>query len=575
MTRNELFSQVHATMSADRTKFDLSKRRFTTFNQGQLVPIYVNSDILPGDTFDVMTKFKIRSRTPLSPVLDNAKVDTYWFFCPYTQLWDHAKEFYGDSKPSAYYAPVKYNIPALGVSTIMTNLTTKAAAASLDRTLLHTLWDHFGLPLNDATSGTNGANDSIPISVLPFRMYKQIWNEWFRDESTQDPQFVNTGDTPSYTEYYCTDSNGDMVPLLRASKIHDFYTSCLPAPQKGDPIFVPLVGMAPVRTGPNNLADNGYDSSKPPIRVVSDDASVNTGGDTWVLMATGQNGLNFDSATNSVTPSSSLEIQPGNLWADLNSVDMISINALRVAISSQHILESLSRGGSRFEEFLRTFFSVVSPELVTRIPQYLGGQTALIQNNQVIQTGAPAAGDPLGQTGAFSLTMDAAHSFTKSFDMPGILMCLAVVRVEHTYEQRIDRMWTRSSFFDFWLKPLNNLGERQVKNYELWFNPPGTDNDQGFGYQENWNEYRYGINDVSGEMRPSAANPGMRPWQYTDHYTSRPVLSAAWIEEGEENINQTLAVDSSLADQFFGDFFFNIFATRPLSARSDPGLNRL
>lgn len=573
MNRNTLFSSVRSEVNLKRSRFDLSKRNMTTFSQGALVPIYCNTDILAGDTFDISTRLKIRSRTPLAPVMDNARLDTYWFFTPYRNVWDGTKAFYGDSDPSAWISPTEMFIPALTLDSLGGALATVSKTAGFSDKLLGSLWDHFGLPL---ISYNGNHSSEIPIDALAFRAYKLIWNEWFRDENLQDAQFVNTSDTATLADYYPVDENGNYIPLLPACRLHDFFSSCLPGPQKGNPVYVPLVGLAPIITGANNKAANGYDLDAPPIKLVSDDASINTSGDAYFISYTGSNGHLTADGMKQDYPDSSTMVQPANLWADLSSVDLVSVNALRLAVASQRILERYARGGSRFHEFLRSFFGTVSPDAAIQIPQYLGGQTALIVNNQVIQTGAPQVGDPLGQTGAYSLTVDAKKSFVKSFTEPGILMCLAVVRVQHSYEQRIDRQWTRQSIYDFYLEPLSHLGEQQVKNHEIFYSEwDGTGDDpnmEGFGYMEAWNHYRFGINEVTGEMRPSAGNPGMRPWQYTDHYSQTPKLSPGWIAEPSSNVNQTLAVDSSLADQFFGDFFFDIKASRVVSLDSRPGL---
>lgn len=573
MNRNQLFETVSPDVRVGRTKFDLSERKLTTFNQGALIPIYVNSDILPGDTFDVTTKFKIRTRTPLAPVLDNCKLDTYWFFVPDRLTWKHTKEFYGDSNPSAWINPQSYEVPHLAISdqSFATTLVGSDDACSVG-----TLWDYMGLPLISSSDDLSKAD--VDISVLPFRAYKLIWNTWFRDENLMSPILVDDGDTGSIYDFLA-DSTSSGSPL-QASRIHDLFSSCLPGVQKGASIFVPLISSAaPVITsatdntavGPTALRLRDMSSEK----IVSEMASP-------LLYFSGTSGrgqLRASGGTHDTYPSTVADniedphgMQPINLVADLTGVSGVSISNLRLAVASQRILERLARGGSRFEEFLRSFFGIISPDAVLQIPQYLGGQTAIIQNNQVIQTSASSETSDLGSTAAFSLTMDSKKSFVHSFTEPGTLMCLAVARVDRTYEQNIKRMWTRTSFFDRYTPPLAHLSEQPVYKYELNFQPGTNQVLNVFGYNEAWVHYRFGQNGVTGELRPSSNSGSMKHWSYCDSYDSLPSLSAGWMKEGDSNVNQTLAVSSDLSHQFFGDFFFEIYAVRPLPPRSVPGL---
>lgn len=248
MNRNTLFTSVRSEVHAKRSRFDLSKRNMTTFSQGSLVPIYCNTDILAGDTFDISTKLKIRSRTPLAPVMDNARLDTYWFFTPYRNVWDGTKAFYGDSDPSAWISPTEKFIPALTIDSLGGQLATISKTAGFSDKLLGSLWDHFGLPL----ISYNGNNASeIPINALAFRAYKLIWNEWFRDENLQDAQFVNTSDTATLADYYPVDENGNYIPMLPACRLHDFFSSCLLVLKKGIRsmfLWSALLRLLPART---------------------------------------------------------------------------------------------------------------------------------------------------------------------------------------------------------------------------------------------------------------------------------------------------------------------------------------
>lgn len=538
------FAQVpRAEIRRARFKRDFSN--ITTINEGELVPLYVD-EVLPGDTISCDLNGLIRMSTPLYPVMDNCYLDTYAFFVPCRLLWEHWENLMGQNDSSYWAEKTEYSVPQ-----------TTAPGTGWQ---VGTIADYMGVP-----TGVH----NISVNSLPFRAYARVWNEWFRDENLQQPVVQDTDDannTGSNTGSELTDAQNGGLPL-KVAKYHDYFTSCLPEPQKGEASAIPIAtGGVPVYAVPGE--GNSPNSWERP------DMTTN------YLYSSGQ----ISVAQNESAPNVYIEGgNPGTAWgsnnwntflaADLSQVAPISINELRQAIAIQHILEADARGGTRYVELLAHEFGVTSPDSRLQRSEYLGGTRVPININQVIQNSATTDASPQGNTAAYSMTTLRNKMCNYSSVEHGYLIILGCIRVEHSYQQGLSRMWTRKTRFDFYHPMLANLGEMAVLNKEIYCQGNEKD-DEVFGYQEAWADYRYHPNIVTGEMRSQYAQ-SLDAWHYGDYYKELPTLSSSWIQEGTENIDRTLAVQSENSHQFICDFFFDQTWTRPLPIYSVPGLNTI
>lgn len=527
-----------------RSAFDLSHDHKTTFNTGDLVPVDI-MEVLPGDTFSVDASLLVRSMTPLKPVMDNAFVDLQFYYVPARILWDHWEAMNGQNDASAWAPTVEYTVPQVSAPTSGWD---KGSVA-----------DHFGIP-----TGVKG----FSINALPFRAYVRIFNDWFRDENLVDPALTVTTDA-TVTGKRADDVGADPLSdayrggkLFRVAKFHDYFTSCLPSPQKGDPVDIPmqLQGTAQV-VGPFVLGDQ-YDFSR---------VHTSTGTTGNLALEVGEGGYGTPPENLSFPTKGAGGGQPTD-YAHVDFSDATgsaTINQLREAFALQRILERDARGGSRYTEILRAHFGVVSPDSRLQRPEYLGGKRIRIGMQQVLQTSNSSAGvTPQGNTAAFSLTTDRGSYFTKSFVEHGYIIAVACVRTAHTYQQGVNKLWSRLERFDFYWPALANIGEQPVLNKEI-FVQNNVANDQTFGFQEAWAEYRSIPNIVTGELRSNYALT-LDSWHYADDFATLPTLSRAFIEETPQNVARTLAVQSQ--DQFLADFHFKVKAVRPMPLYSTPGL---
>ncbi|UPW40913.1 major capsid protein [Sigmofec virus UA08Rod_6125] len=538
-----------------RSRFKMPFQMKTTFNAGELVPIDV-TEVLPGDTYKRKTHAVIRMTTPIKPVMDNAWADIYHFFVPNRIVWEHWEEFQGANKSGPWTQKTEYTIPQI---TAPTNGWTKGTIA-----------DHMGIP-------TKVGN--ISINHLPFRAYVKIWNEWFRDENLQNFSYLNTSDATTTgtneNNYVTSPITGGMC--LPVSKPHDYFTSALPEPQKGPDVLLPLGQTAPVVgngkaigfSGINGNAgtrymvfggvDNyqqvsmGYESSKP--------SSPPTAGTTAP-------GRGISTTHNYVGLS-----QHGpwsGMVTDLSEATAATINQIRQAFQLQKMFEKDARGGTRYVEILKNHFGVTASDQRLQRPEYLGGERVPITMTQVLQTSSTDSESPQGNTAAYSLTINSHNSFTKSFEEHGYIISLVCVRTHHTYQQGINKMWNRKKRTDFYMPVFANIGEQPILNQEIFAQGTDTDKD-AFGFQEAWAEYRTKPDVITGEFRSNYENT-LDFWHYGDYYTSLPTLGADFIKETKVNIDRTLAVQSSVQDQFIADFYFEDIATRPMPVYSIPGL---
>lgn len=563
-----------------RSRFDRSSSVKTTFNTGDIVPFFLE-EVLPGDTFNVKTSKVVRMQTLLTPLMDNLYLDTYYFFVPNRLVWQHWKEFCGENTESAWIPETEYAMPQI----------TSPADTGWE---VGTIADYFGIP-------TGVAN--LSVSALPFRAYALIMNEWFRDENLQDPLVVPVDDATVAgvnSATFVTDVAKGGKPY-KAAKYHDYFTSALPAPQKGPDVSIPvsLGSELPVYgTGdPLYLTDGNF--TYPFLSVgqslgglsYTGTAIANSGATGSKVGDIYANGNGFYSEPNSGSGSDnwkgkvmgvptkekmdSLAV-PGLVGSGLvavydGSVSVATINQLRLAFQIQKFYERQARGGSRYTEVVRSFFGVTSPDARLQRPEYLGGNRVPININQVIQqSGTESATTPQGTVVGMSQTTDTNSDFTKSFTEHGFIIGVMVARYDHTYQQGLDRLWSRKDKFDFYWPVFANIGEQAIKNKELYAQGTAED-DEVFGYQEAWAEYRYKPNRVTGEMRSSYAQ-SLDVWHLADDYSKLPSLSAEWIQEDASTVNRVLAVSDNLSAQFFADIYVKNLCTRPMPMYSIPGL---
>lgn len=520
-----LFSQIPST-KIPRSSFDRTHGYKTTFDAGFLVPFYCD-EALPGDTFNCRANIFARMATPIVPIMDNMYLETFYFAVPVRLIWDHWEEFNGqqaDPGDTTDYLCPTVSAPAGGWT-------------------VGSLSDYFGLP--------TGVNN---LSVCSFwhRAYNLIYNEWFRDENLQDSVNVPKGDGP--------DIDSDFV-LLRRGKRHDYFTSCLPWPQKGPGVELPLSGDAPIhakydyendptiRTGlPGLWFPLNPNDSKAAVGIFTPDGSKQVSGDPTL----GDPQL--------ITPG-------GGLFADMSSVSAATINSLRQAFQIQKLLERDARGGTRYTEILLSHFGVKSPDARLQRPEYLGGSSVRININPVAQTDATSSVSPQGNLAGFGLASDNRGGFTKSFVEHCVILGLVNVRADLTYQQGIPRMFSRSTRWDFYWPALAHLGEQAVLNKEIF--AQGTDaDDEVFGYQERWAEYRYFPSQITGKFR-STDPQTLDVWHLAQKFENLPALNADFIQDNPP-VDRVIAVPSE--PQFLFDSYIRLKCARPMPVYSVPGL---
>ena len=537
-----------------RSTFDRSSSVKTSFNAGDIVPFFLE-EVLPGDTFNVKSSKVVRMQTLLTPMMDNVYLDTYYFFVPNRLVWQHWKEFNGENTESAWIPETTYEVP---------QITSPADTGWA----VGTIADYFGIPTGIP---------NLSVSALPFRAYALVMNEWFRDQNLQDPLVVPLDDATVAgvnTGTFVSDVAKGGKPYI-AAKYHDYFTSCLPAPQKGPDVLIPsaTAGEYPVVPRSNVVPDSLLDGTRYSAKIydADDDASKTRAGLGFYVSADGLTGTQTTGILN--TPSGRTGSVPviNNLWAVASGGLGATINQLRLAFQVQKLYERDARGGSRYIEILKSHFGVTSPDARLQRPEYLGGNRVPININQVIQqSGTQSGSTPQGTVVGMSQTTDSHSDFIKSFTEHGFILGVMCARYDHTYQQGLERFWSRKDRFDYYWPVFANIGEQAVKNKEIYAQGNAED-DEVFGYNEAWADYRYKPNRVTGEMR-SAYAQSLDVWHLADDYSSRPSLSDSWIREDKANIDRVLAVQSSVSNQFFADIFVQNRATRPMPVYSVPGL---
>lgn len=520
-----------------RSTFDRSSSVKTSFNAGDIVPFFLE-EVLPGDTFNVKSSKVVRMQTLLTPMMDNVYLDTYYFFVPNRLVWQHWKEFNGENTESAWIPETTYEVP---------QITSPAGTGWA----VGTIADYFGIPTGIP---------NLSVSALPFRAYALVMNEWFRDQNLQDPLVVPLDDATVAgvnTGTFVSDVAKGGKPYI-AAKYHDYFTSCLPAPQKGPDVLIPsaTAGEYPVvprsNVVPSNLLDGTTYTAK--IYNAGSNANGTKAGLGFYVSSDLQTGTQTDGLISSGTRNTEATPVINNLWAVASGGLGATINQLRLAFQVQKLYERDARGGSRYIEILKSHFGVTSPDARLQRPEYLGGNRVPININQVIQqSGTQSGTTPQGTVVGMSQTTDSHSDFIKSFTEHGFILGVMVARYDHTYQQGLERFWSRKDRFDYYWPVFANIGEQAVKNKEIYAQGNAED-DEVFGYNEAWADYRYKPNRVTGEMR-SAYAQSLDVWHLADDYSSRPSLSDSWIREDKANIDRVLAVQSSVSNQFFADIF--------------------
>lgn len=562
--RGHRFSDAPA-MYMKRTKFDRSHVYKTTFDSGKLIPVFVD-EVLPGDTTRMSINYFARLATPIKPIMDNIYLDWFFFFVPNRLVWEHWQNFCFEQEDPG--DKTDYVIP------------TVSATGNSDNAYVGSLWDYFGLPVN--TSGNLSG-----ISALPFRGVYLIYNEWFRDENLQKSVKIQKGDTnevlnsarsseqPSWV--FTTDTN--IVPGLACpprGKRHDYFTSALPWTQKGPGVSIGLAGTATL-VDPKPVSGYFVQQSNNSLGAAQ---LAKDGGVHGVYTGSGtlsyQGGYSVSIAGHSANGSgmATVTAQPGSSWlskdsyADLDSSSIFTINSLRTAFQMQKFYERLARGGSRYTEVLRSFFGVVSPDARLQRPEFLGSFTKMVNVNPIAQTSATDNTSPQGNLSAYGVTAAKFHGFTKSFVEHGYIFGFVCARADLTYQQGINKMWLRSTVYDFYWPTFAHLGEQAIELREIYAQGSKADTTV-FGYQERYAEYRYKPSQITGKFRSSVVKGSLDKWHLSQFFNNAPTLNEEFIIENPP-IERIIAVPSE--PEFLLDIGFRYTTVRPMPMFGTPGL---
>lgn len=524
-------------------KFHQPHGLHTTFDSGKLIPIYLK-EVLPNDVRKLKWSSVVRLMTPKFPTMDNAKIDTFFFYVRNRDIWDDWSKFMGENKdPWAITRDI--SIPQL------------ILPIDEKQRTVGDLADYLGIPPQ-----TTASADKLSVSALPFRAVCKVWNDYFRDENYQSALYYPTDSSDATYELVGNNSpinyvyKGAVCPPVNRYK--DYFSSCLPAPQKGNPVTLPLGDYAPVELSGGQTVDTKYLTE---VSFYDPTGSKNNYTEPHKVVYGGSpNIVKVGDMSSDTHVSANTKVFAR---ANLANATAASINAIRLAFQSQRFLEQSARGGTRYTELLVSMFGVNAPDLMLNRAEFLGGKSFPLSLTPVTDVGAN-----LGNVGGMSSTVSGDYAFKKHFNEHGYILGFACVRTDRSYSQGVEPLWFRKDKTDFYFPVFSHIGEQPVYKREIFVND-AVSREQVFGYKEAWTEYRVSFNKNSALMR-SGVSGSLNAWNYSDHYYSAPVLNSEWLTYQKDIIDRTITNQNQM--QFIADFWFDDTLYSVLTKNSNPGL---